>query len=173
MTAPDVEDFTREEDDSAPPVTWPATVLTANEETSDDESTETPSRRTRRRTPKSAANGSATGNLEAELSTLSEESLTSALSLTSKNSGEPTSGLSKRWLLPQTTRDFVAQSNAVMTGVLNGEIDIDRARVYGSVARVMAQVISVEVSRARFLREVPDLTLDGAVFDEDEIDENP
>lgn len=44
--------------------------------------------------------------------------------------------------------------------ILNGEIDLDTARTYSGVARTMAQVLSAEVYRSRFLQQAPDLTLD-------------
>lgn len=50
--------------------------------------------------------------------------------------------------------------NNVATLVLNEEIDLDLARAYAALARVLSQTVSVEVSRARFLRTEPDLTLD-------------
>ena len=43
--------------------------------------------------------------------------------------------------------------------ILNGELDMDTARAYASIARVVSQTISVEVTRARFLQTVPDLSL--------------
>lgn len=44
--------------------------------------------------------------------------------------------------------------------VLNGEIDKETARTYSTLARVVAQATSIEVTRARFLKEAPDLTLE-------------
>ena len=44
--------------------------------------------------------------------------------------------------------------------ILNGEIDLDTARTYSGVARTMAQVLSAEVYRSRFLQEAPNLTLE-------------
>lgn len=50
--------------------------------------------------------------------------------------------------------------------VLNGDLDLERARLYSSVARTVAQALSTEVSRARFLAQAPDLTLeDDDVFE--------
>jgi hypothetical protein len=43
--------------------------------------------------------------------------------------------------------EFAAQANAVATLLLNGEIDVDTARTYSSVARTVAQAMSTEVSR--------------------------
>lgn len=44
--------------------------------------------------------------------------------------------------------------------VLNGEVDLDTARVYSGVARTMAQVLTAEVYRARFLGREPNLSLE-------------
>lgn len=37
---------------------------------------------------------------------------------------------------------------------------MDVARTYASLTRVLAQSISVEVTRSRFIKQVPDLTID-------------
>jgi hypothetical protein len=55
--------------------------------------------------------------------------------------------------------EFAAQASDVATRVLNGTMDLDTARVYGAVARTVAQAMTTEVQRARFLREAPDLQL--------------
>ncbi len=52
--------------------------------------------------------------------------------------------------------------------VLNGELDLDTARLYSSVARTVAQAMSTEVSRARFVQQMPDLSLDDDPFEESE-----
>jgi len=44
--------------------------------------------------------------------------------------------------------------------VLNGEMDLEQARVFSGLTRTVAQSISLEVSRARFLQTAPDLRLD-------------
>src|SRR5437867_3602420 len=49
----------------------------------------------------------------------------------SKRSGERASGSkkqSRRWRQPKTVREFAAQANAVATMLLNGEIDLDKAK---------------------------------------------
>lgn len=46
------------------------------------------------------------------------------------------------------------------TLVLRGEVDMDAGRLYASLARTVAQALSVEVTHARFLRMEPDLSLD-------------
>lgn len=57
-------------------------------------------------------------------------------------------------------REFAAQANMVATDLLNGEIDIDSARTYSSLARGVAQMMSINVTRARFLKEEPVLEFD-------------
>lgn len=49
--------------------------------------------------------------------------------------------------------------------VLNGDIDLDVARTYSNIGRTMAQVLSAEVYRARYMREAPDLTLEDPADD--------
>ncbi len=83
-----------------------------------------------------------------------------------KNSGEPSSGLTRRWRQPRNVREFAAQANAVATMVLNGNIELEAARAYSSVARTVAQAMSTEVSRSRFIRSEPSLDLSGDVFEE-------
>jgi hypothetical protein len=63
--------------------------------------------------------------------------------------------------------EFAAQANAVATLLLNGEIDVDVARTYSAVARTVAQAMSTEVSRARFVQSEPSLVLDPDVFESD------
>lgn len=54
---------------------------------------------------------------------------------------------------------FAAQASDVATRVLNGTMDLETARVYGAVARTVAQAMTTEVQRARFLQQQPDLEL--------------
>jgi hypothetical protein len=49
--------------------------------------------------------------------------------------------------------------------VLNGTMDLDTARTYSSVARTVAQAMSTEVSRARFVQSEPSLSLDEEIFE--------
>lgn len=65
----------------------------------------------------------------------------------------------KYWRKPTNVTEFAAQVNEVATKVLNGDIDLESARIYSGLARVVAQSVSVQVTRARFLKEVPDLSL--------------
>ena len=78
----------------------------------------------------------------------------------SKNSEKQSKISKKCWREPKNIRQFASQTNSVATMVLNGEIDMDVARAYATLARVVAQSVSIEVSRSRFLKEAPDLSLD-------------
>lgn len=49
------------------------------------------------------------------------------------------------------------------TKVLNGTMDTEAARLYSSLARTVAQTMSSEVTRARFLAQEPDLTFEPEV----------
>lgn len=75
-------------------------------------------------------------------------------------SEEPSSTSNKRYRKPRTIREFAAQANEIATLVLNGEIDLETARNYASLARVVSQTASIEVTRARFLKREPDLSLE-------------
>lgn len=77
----------------------------------------------------------------------------------SKNSEGPSKGSRPRWSTPTNIRDFAAQANRVATQVLNGTIDLELARTYATIARVVAQSASIEVAKARFAKEMPDLSL--------------
>lgn len=146
-----------EADGIARVATWQGTELTPNGVSNDGPSTEQPSRPTARGTRSSEGRGFTPGKNVSD-----SEVLTSALS------DGPSKTSSGQWLLPANTRAFVRQANEVMTAVLNGEIDIDKARVYGSIARVMAQMMSVQERYARFLREAPNLSLTDSDTDEEE-----
>ena len=88
------------------------------------------------------------------------ESEPGSTSPTSSNSGEPSSGSTPRWKKPRNVREFAAQANAVATNLLNGEMNLDVARTYSSLARGVAQMMSIEVTRARFLKTEPVLEFD-------------
>lgn len=79
---------------------------------------------------------------------------------TSRRSGEPSSGSKVRWRRPKNVREFAAQANSVATMMLNGDLDIDTARAYSSIARGIAQMMSINVTRARFLKTEPILEFD-------------
>lgn len=50
--------------------------------------------------------------------------------------------------------------------VLNGTMDLDAARLYSSVARTVAQAMSTEISRSRFVAAEPVLDLPDDVFED-------
>lgn len=75
-------------------------------------------------------------------------------------SGEQSNGSKKHWQRPNDVRGFASQANSVATMILNGEIDLEVARAYASVARVISQSISAETTRARFVKQEPDLKFD-------------
>ena len=85
---------------------------------------------------------------------------------TSKPSAKPSGGSTRRWRSPRTAMEFAAQANAVATLLLNGEIELELARTYSAVARTVAQAMSTEVSRARFIQSEPSLALEQGVFEE-------
>lgn len=63
----------------------------------------------------------------------------------------------KPWPKPKTLRQFTDQVNAVASLVLSEEIDLEKARTYSSLARTVAQTMSIEVTRARFTKAPPNL----------------
>lgn len=79
---------------------------------------------------------------------------------TSSPSGRPSEPSSEQWLLPVNVRQFAAQANEVATMVLNGTLPIETARTYATLARVVAQTITAEVARARFIKSEPELTFE-------------
>lgn len=80
--------------------------------------------------------------------------------------GQPSKPLSRHWRQPTNAREFAAQVNAVATMILNGEMNQDTARWYASVARTVVGAMSIEVTRARFLRTEPSLTLSDDIYEE-------
>ena len=73
---------------------------------------------------------------------------------------KPFAAPSKRWSKPRDAKAFASQANEVATMILNGEISAETARLYIGAARAMAQVLSTEVYRARFLNQEPNLSLE-------------
>jgi hypothetical protein len=78
----------------------------------------------------------------------------------SKPSESPSRPSKRRWHKPKNVKEFAAQANEIATLVLNGEIDMETARGYASLARVVTQSVSIEVNRARILKREPDLSLE-------------
>jgi hypothetical protein len=99
--------------------------------------------------PKSAADGST--------STSNESANGSPIFV---NSEKPSSISTRSWKSPRNVKEFAAQTNMVATMVLRGDIELERARVYSGLARTVAQAMSTEVSRSRFLAQEPDLSLE-------------
>ena len=92
---------------------------------------------------------------------------------TSSTSTSPSSGSTPRWKQPRTVREFASQVNAVASRVLNGEIDLDVARTFSGLARVVAQSVSSEVTRSRFAKQTPDMSFDSddVLLDEESNDD--
>jgi hypothetical protein len=78
----------------------------------------------------------------------------------STSSAEPSIVSIKQWPTPKNVRGFASQVNQVATMVLNGDIDLNNARLYSGLVRTVAQAMSTEVSRARFLSQIPDLSFE-------------
>lgn len=76
------------------------------------------------------------------------------------NSEKPSSDSKQPWSRPSNIKEFAAQANKVATMVLNGEIDLEAARLFASLGRVVTQATSLEVTRGRFLKEEPNLSLE-------------
>jgi hypothetical protein len=57
-------------------------------------------------------------------------------------------------------RELAGQANQVATLMLNGQIDMELARSYGALVRGIAQMMSIEVTRARFVKTEPILTFE-------------
>lgn len=72
----------------------------------------------------------------------------------------PSRPSTRRYTTPKNVRAFASQVNDVASRVLNGEMELEAARVYSGLARTVAQAMSTEVSRARFLSQAPDLTFE-------------
>lgn len=85
---------------------------------------------------------------------------TSRCTPTSGPSDKPSAGSKTRWRKPRNIREFAAQTNDIATQVLNGEIDMETARLFASLGRVVAQAASLEIARGRFLKSEPDLSLE-------------
>jgi len=56
--------------------------------------------------------------------------------------------------------EFASQVNAVCNRVLNGAIDMEVAKTYSAMARVVTQAANIEVARARMGKDIPELDLD-------------
>lgn len=109
-----------------------------------------------------AGDSARAANLEASM-----EPSTSTSTTTSKTSGERTGNSNKHWRNPSGAKTLASQMRAVATLVLNGEIDLDTARVYAAISRATVQALSVHVTQSRFSKQVPDLNFEDDLFDLD------
>jgi hypothetical protein len=66
----------------------------------------------------------------------------------------------EHWKQPKTIMQFAQQVNAVCSRVLNGEIDMEVAKTYSAMARVVTQAANIEVARARLSKDLPELGLE-------------
>lgn len=78
----------------------------------------------------------------------------------SSRSKTPSNDSKPHWRQPATVMEFASQVNAVCNRVLNGAIDLDKAKLYSAMARVVTQAANIEVARARMGKYTPDLDLD-------------
>lgn len=156
MTVPSADGPLESGDGSAPVATSADTERPLTE----SDATTMPSSGTTPATPPSTVSGPFVGS--------SEPGPTTGSPSTSRNSGERSSGSTRRWRQPRNVREFAAQANAVATLVLNGEMGLEAARTYSSVARTVAQAMSTEVSRSRFLQSEPSLDLPDDVWEDDD-----
>ena len=69
--------------------------------------------------------------------------------------------MSKHWQKPKDIKALAVQANELATLVLNGAADMEKAKLFCSLARVVSQATSLEVTRGRFLKEIPNLSLEG------------
>lgn len=77
----------------------------------------------------------------------------------STNSATPSNASKRRYRKPRTALQLAAQASAVATALLNGTLDLDTARAYGTIARTAAQSLGVEVQTGRFLKTSPSLDM--------------
>lgn len=90
----------------------------------------------------------------------STKSESASESPTSKRSAGRSVGSKGHWRQPATVKEFAAQVNAIATAVLNGEVTgetMASVRLYSALVRTVAQAMTTEVQRARFLGEAPQL----------------
>jgi hypothetical protein len=100
-------------------------------------------------TEASGANGSTTGSFAP-----------ASDAPTSANSDAHKSSSKQSWRRPNNVRELAAQATTIATMLLNDKVDLELARTYAGITRVVCQAMALEVSRSRFLRSTPDLDLD-------------
>jgi hypothetical protein len=84
----------------------------------------------------------------------------------STSSGAPSSPSKRRYRRPTTPLQLAAQASDVATSLLNGLIDLEVARAYGTIARVTAQALSTEIQTGRFLKQTVSLDMGSDVFED-------
>ena len=72
-------------------------------------------------------------------------------------SGSQSKGSRSPWPQPSTVGELTHQVNVVSTMLLNVQIDLETARVYGALVRSTAQLLGVELGAARIMRKPPRL----------------
>ena len=82
------------------------------------------------------------------------------------NSDEPVNDSNRHWQTPKNVKGLASQANKVATMVLNGELNIDTARTYSAIIRTVAQAVTNETNKARFLRAQPDLEFENDLFED-------
>lgn len=71
------------------------------------------------------------------------------------NLDAPPNVSNEQWPLPVNVRGLAAQANRIATAMLNDQVDLEKAKAYSALVRSVAQMMSIEVTRARFLRAEP------------------
>lgn len=66
-------------------------------------------------------------------------------------------------------RGLATQANNIATALLNEEVDLEKAKAYSALVRSVAQMMSIEVARARFLRSEPVLDFEIEIEDENSV----
>lgn len=84
----------------------------------------------------------------------------------SMRSAKQSSGSKRRYRTPRNVAEFAAVANEVAIKVLNEEIDLETARNFASVARVVSQLTSARVAHARFNKTAPDLSLEAETMED-------
>lgn len=78
---------------------------------------------------------------------------------TSSSSEKPSSSLKQRYRRPTDAKDLAAQASYVATQVLNGEVDLEAARIYSTLARTAAQGLGLEMQKSRSENKKAELTM--------------
>jgi hypothetical protein len=116
--------------------------------------------------PRSVEYGWSDGDSTAGGSTSSTGPRTSTPPKNSGSSEEPSGRSKPKWKRQTTAKGLAAQMEAVGAGLLNEEIPLETARVYAALARATVQAMGIEVTKARFSKQIPDLDLaDEELFD--------